>query len=544
MKIFSNLKQKNSITSTISLLALASLSSLACSSSGGSSPAGLFLRPAGDANTKVYSNGQGLLLENSDGSTNEIVIGTFENDRLTPYNIKDEDDGAGDGDDISVDYSYSLATNAGDDYSNTLFSISENVLSFTGVDSGVLGETPPYKLSIETALNVKIALPATFNGYINADASNDDTDANTRKFSFSGGVISNTDVAAAGEEAAYRTIDVTEGKIYVADATKATGKIINFEALDSYRLPATEGIYEYYVIVDGTGKVSAISTLPTGTEFYVIGTTEAYEVPESITIEGIKFTDKVGGEIAEAIKVIYKSTGDVEVSVDGNTIITKVTGAHVFDDVLTALRAPANGVTALVDVTTTAGYVGSGLNGLIGNTDFGYISLSGGMDAVSGGAAAVQAQVTIGGLTIVATASKAGTEGNGVNLLPTLSGNDGSDSDSSDIAIQFLANGTMVITYDNQATLADLITAIDGNTAANALVDFVGTDGTDYDGTDLLIDVLPQLYSFAEDSNSRTLRTGTDPIANGTGEAQTGAHTWTDEARLGTEDYIINLSPQ
>ena len=509
-------------------------------------PEGLFLRPADDADAKVYSNGQGLLLENSDGSTNEIVIGTFENDRLTPYNIEDEDDGAGDGDDISIKYSYNkLASNLSDDYRNAYFSISENVLSFTGVNSGVLGETPPYKLSIETALNVEIALPATFDGYIDVDTSNDNTDANTRKFSFSGGTISNTDVAATGEEAAYRTIDVTEGKIYVADATKATGKIINFEALDSDKLPATEGIYQYYVIVtdennDGTGEVSAVAELPTGTEFYVIGTTEAYEVPGSITLDGIKFTDKAGSPASHDIKIkfVHKTTNNVEVEViDGNTISIKADqDATTFSELVTALDIDA--VKALVGVTTVSGYNSSNLayitNGNIVKTE-----LSGGTgDATSG----TKAQVNIGGLII--EAATAGATGNNIAFS-------GQSSGVEDSTVSILENISIVfITFGSQATLADMIRAINEGTSqdavdTNALVDFVGDAGTDYDPSTLLTDVLFALHSFAEEGNSRTLKVSTeDPTANGTGKAQTGAHTWTDEARLGTEDYIINLSPQ
>ena len=530
--------------------------SLACSSSGGSSPAsptGLFLRPTGDANTKVYSNGQGLLLENSDGSTNEIVIGTFDHDRLTPYNIEDEDDGAGHGDDISVDYSYSLAANAGDDYSNTLFSTNNNQLSFIDENSGVLGETPPYKLSIETALNVKIELPTTFNGYINTDASNDDTDADTRKFAFSGGTISKTDVAATEEVAAYRTISVTAGNIYAPDTSEGTGKIINFEALASDKLPATPDIYQYYVIVtdennDGTGEVSAVAELPTGTEFYVIGEVGAHAIQE-VTVNGIKFTDKPGGGIPD-IKVLYKTDGNVEISIDGNAItIRAIATAHFFDDVLTALRDPKSGVTALVDVTTVAGYTAGGASmgqARLGNTDFGSIYLSGGVDAdTAAGTAAVQAQVTIVGLTIVATSNKVGAASNRVNLNPVQSG-----SDDSNIALSVLSNGrNITLTYGNDATLGDLITAINADTAANAVVDFVGTattfnsDGTvatlgDYDPNSLLIDVLLKTYAMTPEA-------GAKPTANETGKLHNTGKVYSYETfeRLDTEDYIINLAP-
>ena len=518
--------------------------SLACSSSGGSSPAsptGLFLRPTGDANTKVYSNGRGLLLH---VVNNEIVIGTFDHDALNPYNIEDEDDGAGDGDDISVGYSYSLAANAGDDYSNTLFSTNNNQLTFIGENSGVLGETPPYKLSIETALNVKIALPATFNGYINTDASNDDTDADTRKFAFSGGTISKTDVAATGEVPAHRTISVTAGKIYAPDTKAGTGKIINFEALDSYKLPTTPDIYEYYVIVtdennDGTGEVRAMAALPTGTGFYVIGEVEELMVPESITFRELKFTDKDGGVASYDIKIKYalKSGSDdmPEVAVDGSTISIVVGLSDTYKELLDALNGNSE-VTALVNVE--AGSVYAAGRSLI-NGNLVKAHLSGGANAVPDGAAATKAQIEIGGLIV--QAANAGAGGNNIFFAPR-------HTNAQDSAVTFTVNGNRIdVLYGDMATLADLITAIDGNTAVNGKVDF-DTTGISQDALDstLLVDVFFATHSFAEDDNSRTLKTSTeDPIANPTGDLQDGKHDWisiSDET-LDTEDYLINLGP-
>ena len=179
----------------MSLLALATLiSSLACSSSssGGSAaspasiPEGLFLRPDGETDVKVYSNGQGLLSAGVDGSTNGVVIGTFDHDTLRPYNVADEDDGAGDGDDISVGYSYRLAESSSD------FAINDNQLSFTGANS-----EPPYTLSIETALNLSITLPSDFDGRVDVDASGDTMDDDTREFALSGGGFSDTKEVAS-----------------------------------------------------------------------------------------------------------------------------------------------------------------------------------------------------------------------------------------------------------------------------------------------------------------------------------------------------------
>ena len=455
MKIFLNLTQKNSVASTIILLACSFTLSLACSSGGGgsdspaevlpSAPTGLYLRPEGEDNLRVYSGGdstiensdgtetrnfdtldRGLLDADENGSSTAIPIGTFGHDDYVPGTVADAEDGAGDGDDISISYSYSLAADAGDDYSNNLFDISENVLSFTGSDSA-----PPYTLNIETTRIVTITLASDFNGRINADASGDAADADTRKFAFDGGELSKADTAKRTDGAvatgtfaldgtdyitftakdngtvgnitlrvtydssataasaliydaansmliftynsgslkvselhtalhaaeatdldtdtfgtqsftslfdtaqagsgystkilgtasiadtvfsggqddspAYRTVTVAEGEIYMADTAAGTGKIISFAETD-LRLPDTAGIYEYHVIVtdensDGTGEVSAVVALPTdGTEFYVLGTTEVLSVPNSITLDGIKFTDKAGGPDALDIK--------------------------------------------------------------------------------------------------------------------------------------------------------------------------------------------------------------------------------------------------
>ena len=519
-------------------------------------PSGLFLRPADDKTSKVYSNGDSTIIEDgeatrnlntldygvlaagADGSTNPVAVGILAHDTQTDGYLDTTKDGAGDGDDIFISYHYTLAVGAGAGYSNNLFTIDdENQLSFIGADSDV---SPTYLIGIATTIRVTIELPALtggVKGYYDVDASGDTTDSDTREFSFSGGALSKTDVGTG--DTAYRTIDVTAGKIYASDPANAAGKIISFAA-DTLRLPATPDIYEYHIIVDGTGEVSAVADLPTdGTEFYVLGEVEAHAIP-SFTFEGIKFTDKRGGGVIDEIKAFIKTGGNVEIDVDDTTIIIQANSGHNLDDILAALRDPANGVTALLDVTTVAGYDGTVF---AGNVDFASIFLSGGVDADTGaGTAAVQAQVTIAGLTIVA-ASKVGAEGNRVNLLHTSSGDDGSD-----VTVNVLSNGrAMTLAYDNQATLAHLKTAIDGNTATNALVDFVGTattfnsDGTvailgDYNPNTLLADVLFTTYTSTPEA-------GGEPETN-EGTEQTGAHTWTDEATLEPEDYTIKLRPE
>ena len=492
----------------MSLLALATLiSSLACSSSGGSggsspaSPYGLFLRPDGETDVKVYSNGRGLLPANSDGRTNEIIIGIFENDRLTPYNIEDEEDGAGD--DISVDYSYSLAANAGDDYRNTLFNTNNNQLTFIGENSGVFGQTPPRTLSIETTRVVTIELPDGSRSDAEADGrtADDATNIDDREFSFSGGKISRTEDNPS-------SIDVAAGSISVADAEGGTDKIISF-AGSGLPLPTTPDVSEYYVIVtdennDGVGEVGAVSEAELqalkGTEFYVLGTVGAHAIP-TITIDNITFTDKSGGGIAK-IKFTFKSTTGVTVEiVDGDTISIKAHHADTLESVLMALDIDV--VKALVDVTTTDDYLPTAT---IQNSDIGRFKLS--RDEATDN----KAQVNIGGLIIKAVT--AGQTGDNISLFGIPSG-----TDDSTVAITELSD-QIFVTYGNQATLADMIEQINTGTDsesmdANALIDFVGVAGTDYDSATLLADALSRLHSLAEDGSTRV---GADPTANPTGE--------------------------
>ena len=472
----------------------------------------LFLRPEGEPNVKIYSEGNGLLQENADGRTTPIIIGTFDHD-----DAPDADDDNSDG--IIVGTAYTLKPNSGAGYSNAMFRITENQLSFIGADSGdyEANPRPTYKLNVETTVTITIELPATFAGRINADASGDTSDADVRQFSFSGGTISKADKAAAGGVPAHRTIDVAAGEIYVADTASGVGKIISFDAVDDLRLPATEDIYEYYVIVtdsnnDGTGDVDAVAKLPSGDDFYVLGKVGAHSI-STITFNGIKFTDKQGGGVPE-IKVFIKLAGSnsLEIDVDGDTIIIKALTATLFSELLSALQENSD-VTALVDITTVDGEYSGGDIAIL--TDFGDIKLS-------GGAPSIKAKTVIGGLTI--EAATAGAQGDDITLLGI------SSVDESTVIIG-AADESILIRYGHQHTLGDLINAIDPNTTADNLVNFVGTAGIDYDANSLLVDVLFALYS----------KTGADPTANETGTAQNGAYTWIKAETTQTDDYIINL---
>ena len=520
-------------------------------------PSGLFLRPADDETSKVYSGGDSTIIENgeptrnlntldygvlaagADGSTNPVAVGILAHDTQTDGYLDTTKDGDGDGDDIFISYHYTLAVGAGAGYSNNLFTIDdENQLSFIGADSDV---SPTYLIGIATTIRVTIELPALtggVKGYYDVDASGDITDSDTREFSFSGGALSKTDVGTG--DTAHRTIDVTAGKIYASDPANAAGKIISFAA-DTLRLPATPDIYQYHIIVDGTGEVSAVADLPTVTEFYVLGTTEAFMVPESITFPEIKFTDKDGGLASHDIKIkfVFKLDGNPEISVidsdgDGHkeTINIRAKTTTFYNKLLEDLGNNGD-VTALVDVEEGSDYFATRV---IINGGIGRLTLSGGEGDETTG---TKAQINIGGLII--EAATAGTEGNKISVVPRESGVADSNVAVSGTALLITAE------YGNDATLADLITAINADTDTNGALDFVGTAGTDYDPNTLLIDVFFALHSFTDES-IYTLKISTEaPIANAgtpqTNTEQTGVFEWQKVETLNPEDFTIKLTP-
>ena len=463
------------------------------------------MRPDGQSNIRVYSGGdsfaegtdgekdeatrtlnESVLEEGQDGSNTAIALGTFDHDNIPAAHAKNSDG-------VSVAIEYSFEVNPGTGYHHSVFEIdSGNQLFFTGENSGVFGETAPYKLSVETTVIVTIELPDDFAGRIDADASSDTEDSDTREFSFSGGEISRTNDNP-------NVIAVATGKIYVADAEAGTSKIIHF-GTKGLSLPNTPDIYEYHIIVipnsdDLSGRVSAVADLPTdGTEFYVIGTVGS-AIP-TITIDGIQFTDKLGGGVPK-IKFTFKASGDAEVNVVDDTISIKITSGMLVSDLLAALRNN-DAVKALVDVTTVAEYDGKIA---ILATDFGEIKLSGGANAVSGGAAATKAQIDIGGLIIAASDAQLGASGNRITFYSIESGDDDRLVDIGG------GNRVIQVTYGSQATLGDLITALNADTRTNDLVDF-NTSGANYNPDTLLSDVFFKLYNIAEDDATPTLSSG------------------------------------
>ena len=132
-----------------------------------------------------------LLEEGADGSGTAIELGTLAHDDYEPDYVDDADDGAGDGDDIFVTYVYSLVAGAGTEYSNGLFDITENVLSFTGSDSGDYATSPTIDVQIAISHIVTIELADGVVTQYGADASGDATDTDTREFAFSGGAMDN-----------------------------------------------------------------------------------------------------------------------------------------------------------------------------------------------------------------------------------------------------------------------------------------------------------------------------------------------------------------
>ena len=201
---------------------------------------GIFLRLFEDVEVKVYSNGAGVLAAGRNGSTEQIVIGTFSHDDAHATNS----------DGVTLAFVFSLLDNLED------FKIEDNQLAFIGAESSTL----PTTLKITAIAQVTMDLPD--GTYYDVDATGDDDDADIREFAFMGGDISDIqEVAAVENNPAHRTIDVAAGKIYIADAVAHTGRMISFAAVDDMRIDE-----DSYIIVtdngDGTGAVSAVATLP------------------------------------------------------------------------------------------------------------------------------------------------------------------------------------------------------------------------------------------------------------------------------------------
>ena len=360
----------------------------------------------------------------------------------------------------------------------------------------------------------------------------------------------------------HRFINVAGGNIYVADTETGTGKIISFEAT-SLRLPRDANIYNYHIIVDGAGAVSAVVDLPSdNSEFYVLGMTEERLVPR-LGIDGIVFSDVNGGLLSDDIKVefAWQATSGVEVELlaDGNTISIKAHRNATYADLLEALQNHAD-VTAIVNVTTQGGY---NANAKISAGNIGgavqSLSLTGGVTAVAevrdlvtdavttAAVAEVKATLTIGGLTITTGSNPtyAGAAGNAIKIFASSSGNNNS------VVTVSANNLNIMIEYGDTATLQHMINAMNNSSVVNegssnlqlrGLVVLIETGLTPSQLNTPLADLFTLTYSFADDGVDAN---GANPMVNPTGTINnTGKiYSWKTDRILNTEDYIINLAP-
>ena len=171
-------------------------------------PTGLFLRPTGEGNVRVYSEGEsvtgtgddaklaeeteGVLAEEADGSTEPVIIGRFAHDSLVPSENKSGIP------DLAV--TYSLVANPGEGYSNAMFSITDDTLSYIGANSGDYESDPrpTHKLKIVADVTIVIRVPDISNFGDAYYVSADDTQGGNGgvEYAYSVGTIRKTDVAA------------------------------------------------------------------------------------------------------------------------------------------------------------------------------------------------------------------------------------------------------------------------------------------------------------------------------------------------------------
>ena len=255
-----------------------------------------------------------LLGENVSGSGTAIELGTVAHDDYVPGLVADADDGAGDGDDISIAYRYTLSGSTDAKYSNALFRIDDNdELVFIGADSGDYATSPTIDVQIDVTLSVTIALADDFAGRINADASGDAGDADTREFAFDGGAISSSNevgglklTAVAGGVAAngFKVVFVTlasGGEVSVAiTGTTITISVVltsTFSNIKSTLDGAIDGgVLDGVVTLDTTSDYNAVSRVSGSTEFggrFDIVSGSSNSSFRTLFLGGIKFTAKL-----------------------------------------------------------------------------------------------------------------------------------------------------------------------------------------------------------------------------------------------------------
>ena len=534
-----------------------------CSSSGGGSPAptepeptepvpipeGLFLRPADDADAKVYSNGKGLLPA---GINTETLLGTFGHDEL-----QIDDDPS---DDISIGYSYSLAEdlsppedNPDLEYSNNLFDINNNQLSFTGTDS-----MPPYTLKIDITQSVAINLPD--GSRYDVDATNDDTDADTREFVFSGGAFSDTKevaevLAMDATPAVAASKTYTGGTNDVLTITAKTAGVagndlkVNF-ADDDSNLNITFSYNESSktLIVNFNGSNDFTSAFQTAFN----GSTAYASTAEETLIKSL-FTIVATGDDAGRLFASQNITGNLEggmdaiEAVDGDTAHRTIdvaagkiyladavsgTGKIITFDAVDDLRIDATSFVIVTDNGDGTGVV-STVTTLPTNTDF-YVLGEVEVDPVAAVAASLKKGTTN---NATFTADEAGTAGNSLRISFSTT----ADTSGTDVVLSYASN-ILIITYDGASALSHLDTAF----TASSDTDITSRFDLAIGGTNSTL--LSTIFTLGTESlagGALSTTTGAAPTSNTTGETHNAGnvYSWETLERLGTEDYIINLAP-
>ena len=144
----------------------------------------------------------------------------------------------------------------------------------------------------------------------------DDTTLLTAVFGADGSTSLDGGVDFAQDDVAHRTINVLAGNIYLPDGTE-----ISFAAATA-RVPATDGVNEYYVIVDdadgdGTYEARVVASLPDGDGYYVIGEVEAL----AVVAEAASYT---AGDASASATFTAKTAGVAGNSYDVDTYASGV----------------------------------------------------------------------------------------------------------------------------------------------------------------------------------------------------------------------------
>ena len=460
--------------------------------------AGLYLRPVDDENLRVYDGGdsftenadgtdsrdfdnleKAVLPKGADGSSTPVALGTFAHDTKTPTAI----DGDGDGThDIFISYHYSLAANSEGNLFDNLFSIEDNQLSYIGTADDI---RPTFLMSIATSIKVTINLPdgSYYNLETDGRPTTDAGNINDHKFALNGGGFSDTKevaeadvvvgVAATGTfgfgGTDYMTFTAsntgTEGNItlrvnYVSGATQAltyddASKILTFTYSD-----------ENLTVLDFFSAIAFDATVDldgdSGNEvqgFTHLYTTTAGSINPTIVLGQLTNHDTAisGGmdavEVDTAHRTIDVDSGRIYVAdTDGDGSNSKIILFNAVDD----LRIDATSFVIVTDKNNDGmGEVEAATEAELktlsdAGTDF-YVL--GAVDATKVPQMLATASLLKGDTTNGATftADEAGAEGNDIKLVFAASGNATGGS-----VVATLTDKTITITYDGDATLADL----------------------------------------------------------------------------------------